>query len=83
MKVDQFISPQGAFTRTVRIRFSHCDPAGIVYFPHYFDMFNGLIEDWSKDLADDSTLSTEVETYCVDYEDLRNIDPQEYNASEW
>jgi 4-hydroxybenzoyl-CoA thioesterase len=21
-------------------------PAGIVYFPHYFDMFNGLIEDW-------------------------------------
>jgi 4-hydroxybenzoyl-CoA thioesterase len=28
------------------VRFSHCDPAGIVYFPHYFDMFNGLIEDW-------------------------------------
>ena len=28
------------------IRFSHCDPAGIVYFPHYFDMFNGLVEDW-------------------------------------
>jgi hypothetical protein len=25
----------------------------------------------------------EVETYCVDYEDLRNTDPQEYNASEW
>ena len=46
MKVDQFVPPQGAFTRTVPIRFSHCDPAGIVYFPHYFDMFNGLIEDW-------------------------------------
>jgi 4-hydroxybenzoyl-CoA thioesterase len=28
------------------IRFSHCDPAGIVYFPVYFDMFNGLVEDW-------------------------------------
>ena len=38
--------PGGAFTRSVPIRFSHCDPAGIVYFPHYFDMFNGLIEDW-------------------------------------
>ena len=38
--------PSGAFTRSVAIRFSHCDPAGIVYFPHYFDMFNGLIEDW-------------------------------------
>ena len=41
-----FKVPAGAFTRSVPIRFSHCDPAGIVYFPHYFDMFNGLIEDW-------------------------------------
>ena len=44
---------------------------------------DGLVEDWSKDLTDDSTLAMEVETYCVDYEDLRNTDPQEYNASEW
>ncbi|PWC39864.1 4-hydroxybenzoyl-CoA thioesterase [Azospirillum sp. TSO35-2] len=28
------------------IRFSHSDPAGIVYFPVYFDMFNGAVEDW-------------------------------------
>lgn len=46
METKSFVPPQGAFTRTVPIRFSHCDPAGIVYFPHYFDMFNGLIEDW-------------------------------------
>jgi 4-hydroxybenzoyl-CoA thioesterase len=46
MKEGRFVPPKGAFTRTVAIRFSHCDPAGIVYFPHYFDMFNGLIEDW-------------------------------------
>ena len=45
-KEDRFVPPAGAFTRTVPIRFSHCDPAGIVYFPHYFDMFNGLVEDW-------------------------------------
>jgi 4-hydroxybenzoyl-CoA thioesterase len=43
---DQFVPPSVAFTRSVPVRFSHCDPAGIVYFPHYFDMFNGLIEDW-------------------------------------
>jgi len=49
MHEDRFVPPAGAFTRSVRIRFSHCDPAGIVYFPHYFDMFNGLIEDWYKD----------------------------------
>lgn len=46
MLQEQFVPPKDAFTRSVPIRFSHCDPAGIVYFPHYFDMFNGLIEDW-------------------------------------
>ena len=46
MSEEKFTPPAGAFTRSVTIRFSHCDPAGIVYFPHYFDMFNGLIEDW-------------------------------------
>jgi len=46
MKEEHFAAPAGAFTRQVQIRFSHCDPAGIVYFPHYFNMFNGLIEDW-------------------------------------
>jgi 4-hydroxybenzoyl-CoA thioesterase len=46
MAEDRFVPPRGPFTRNVSIRFSHCDPAGIVYFPHYFDMFNGLIEDW-------------------------------------
>jgi 4-hydroxybenzoyl-CoA thioesterase len=49
MHEDRFTPPQGAFTRSVPIRFSHCDAAGIVYFPHYFDMFNGVIEDWYND----------------------------------
>ncbi len=34
------------FTVDRRIRFSHCDPGGIVYFPRYFDMMNALVEDW-------------------------------------
>ena len=46
MLQDRFVPPSGAFTRSVPVRFSHCDPAGIVYFPHYFDIFNGFIEDW-------------------------------------
>jgi len=49
MREEKFTPPAGAFTRSVPIRFSHCDAAGIVYFPHYFDMFNGVIEDWYKD----------------------------------
>ena len=28
------------------VRFSHCDPAGIVFYPHYFVMFSALVEDW-------------------------------------
>ncbi|WP_448203939.1 acyl-CoA thioesterase [Azospirillum sp. sgz302134] len=38
--------PPAAFRVERPIRFSHCDPAGIVYFPVYFDMFNGVVEDW-------------------------------------
>lgn len=38
--------PAGCFRVQRPIRFSHSDPAGIVYFPVYFDMFNGVVEDW-------------------------------------
>jgi 4-hydroxybenzoyl-CoA thioesterase len=34
------------FYSDVLVRFSHCDPAGIIFYPHYFVMFNGLVEDW-------------------------------------
>ncbi len=28
------------------IRFHHCDPAGIVFYPQYFTLFHELLEDW-------------------------------------
>jgi len=34
------------FRKPAAIRFSHCDPAGIVFFPQYLVMFNDLVEDW-------------------------------------
>lgn len=34
------------FCRPRLIRFSDCDPAGIVFYPQYFVMLNGLVEDW-------------------------------------
>ena len=37
------------FTTERKIRFSHCDPAGIVYFVNFFDMINALVEDWFAD----------------------------------
>jgi 4-hydroxybenzoyl-CoA thioesterase len=36
----------GAFVREYPIRFEHCDPAGIVFFPRYHVLFNALTEDW-------------------------------------
>lgn len=34
------------FVLQVPIRFAHCDPAGIIFFPQYLVLFNGLVEDW-------------------------------------
>jgi 4-hydroxybenzoyl-CoA thioesterase len=34
------------FHQTRVIRFSDCDPAGMVFFPQYFVMLNALVEDW-------------------------------------
>lgn len=47
IKVPAFADLPAAVWRTpVLIRFSHCDPAGIVYFARYFDIANGVVEDW-------------------------------------
>ena len=34
------------FTTTRRVRFADCDAAGIVFYPRYFEMLNGVVEDW-------------------------------------
>ena len=34
------------FVTRVPIRFAHCDPAGIIFFPQYLVLFNALVEDW-------------------------------------
>jgi 4-hydroxybenzoyl-CoA thioesterase len=34
------------FRRKHKIHFSECDPAGIVFYPQYFVLFNDLIEAW-------------------------------------
>jgi len=32
---------------TIRVlRFGDCDPAGIAYFPSYFNLLNGVVEEW-------------------------------------
>lgn len=34
------------FVKTITIRFQHCDPAGIVFYPRYYEMLNAVVEDW-------------------------------------
>ncbi|MSR15388.1 MAG: acyl-CoA thioesterase [Gammaproteobacteria bacterium] len=34
------------FERFKTIRFQHCDPAGIIFYPQYFVLFHEVIEDW-------------------------------------
>lgn len=38
--------PDHAFEKQQLIRFHHCDPAGIVFYPQYLVIFDELIEDW-------------------------------------
>jgi 4-hydroxybenzoyl-CoA thioesterase len=44
------MSTTSVFSRTRRIRFSDCDPAGIVFYPQYFVLFNDLLEEWIDSL---------------------------------
>lgn len=36
----------------IPIRFRHCDPAGIVFYPRYFEIFNEVVENWFDDKLD-------------------------------
>ena len=38
-----------SFEAPRRIRFADVDPAGIVFYPRYFEMINSVIEDWFDD----------------------------------
>ncbi|MDI5986221.1 thioesterase family protein [Halomonas sp. M4R5S39] len=46
------------FTTRHKVRFQHCDPAGIVFYPRYFEMINAVVEDWFAEVVghDFSTL---------------------------
>jgi len=43
---DNEMSESAPFDTDKLIRFHHCDPAGIVFYPQYFVLFNELVEDW-------------------------------------
>ena len=38
-----------SYTRTIPVEFNHCDPAGIVFYPRYFEMTNSVVENFFAD----------------------------------
>ena len=41
--------PAPVHVHPVEVRFGDCDPAGIVYFPRFFDFFHQAMETWFGD----------------------------------
>jgi 4-hydroxybenzoyl-CoA thioesterase len=35
-----------SYTTRLKVRFGDVDPGGIVFYPRYFEMLNGAVEDW-------------------------------------
>ena len=40
-----------SYTRLIQIEFNHCDPAGIVFYPRYFEMTNSVVENFFADVV--------------------------------
>ncbi len=38
------------FRTRLPLRFAHCDPAGIAYYPRYFELCDAAIEDWTAEV---------------------------------
>lgn len=40
-----------SWSTTRLVEFQHCDPAGIVFYPRYFEMINSVIEEFFRDFV--------------------------------
>jgi 4-hydroxybenzoyl-CoA thioesterase len=63
------------FVSEMRVRFQHCDPAGIVFYPRYFEMINDFIDTWFEQalghsfhvLHEDMGLGTPTANIQIDF----------------
>lgn len=37
------------YARVIPVEFNHCDPAGIVFYPRYFEMTNSVVENFFRE----------------------------------
>ena len=40
-----------SYIRSIPVEFNHCDPAGIVFYPRYFEMTNSVVENFFADVG--------------------------------
>ena len=43
--------PTVRFHTQRKVRFADCDPARIAFYPRYFEMLNGIVEDWFESMG--------------------------------
>lgn len=41
-----------SYARQIRVEFGHCDPAGIVFYPRFFEMLSAQVEHFFRDRLD-------------------------------
>lgn len=41
-----------SYLKIIPIEFNHCDPAGIVFYPRYFEMINSVVENFFADVIE-------------------------------
>lgn len=52
------------YSRIIPIEFNHCDPAGIVFYPRYFEMTNSVMENFFADVLGHSYAQITVQDGC-------------------
>ncbi len=63
------------YRKEVKVRFSDTDPAGVMYFPRFLDLFHGVFEDWFDDelkmpyrwMLEDTRVGFPTVSVSVDY----------------
>ncbi|MFC3282896.1 acyl-CoA thioesterase [Litchfieldella rifensis] len=46
-----------------KVRFQHCDPAAIVFYPRYFEMINSVVEDYFAEVVEVDFRAMHVERH--------------------
>lgn len=41
-----------SYLKIIPVEFNHCDPAGIVFYPRYFEMVNSVVENFFADVIE-------------------------------